>query len=212
MSTNLEYHSVDSNSAENTESIKAERKNNVIDLEKYEKKLLKAIKENSSDIFTNADEEHAAIAFSVLFKNTNNSLKIIAESFSGDISNDDKYVEALEQCLNKPGLKAEVLVLKTPNIKSRGYKALLKAKKELRNVEIKTASEKSIAAIKQGMTKSLLSFGETHNMSIFDDKMYRLEYLPSQYTAFLAFNDKTLAKDYTITFTAAFSTGIPISE
>lgn len=178
-------------------------KNSMEDLQSYKDKLSEAAKTSSKRMFPNGDEEHAAMAFSVLFNNTKSSIKIVADNFSGEISNDENYTTALEDCL-KRNVKVEALVLNQPGNKSEGYKLLEKYRAEGKNITIKLASPEAIAVIASIAKYSLTDLKELYNFSIFDDDKYRIEFLPKEFRALVSFNNKKLATQYSTLFDIAF--------
>ena len=176
----------------------------------YRKWLNEAATKNLSRVFTNKDQKHAAIAFDVFFRNTRKSILMIVDSFKGGPSNDPGYVDSLAACLKQDKIKARILILYQPNYDSAGFKLFLNAMKSGKDVQINQASENSKDIIRKDMETSILNAGELQNIAVFDDCMYRFEYMPSNYRALLSFNDCELAYQYTSTINRAFNAGIPI--
>lgn len=178
------------------------------DLITYEKILIEASLSRSTDVLPNADKNHAVIAYSILFDSSTSHINLVVDSFKGDISDADRYVDSLISCLNR-GIKFKVLILNTPNINSRGYQKLLEYKSlNDGSVEIKQASTQSLDIIKQHSSKDALRHGEVDNFALFDNNMYRLEIIPHKFMALLSFNDKSFVSKYSTIFNQAFAVGI----
>ena len=181
------------------------------DLETYEEMLIEAAANKSCNLLPNADKNHAAVAYSVLFDSATSHINLVVESFKGDVSNNPKYVKSITRCLER-GITFKVLSLNEPNPDSLGYKKLLEYN-NLKNgsVEIKKATLGSTSIIKKSAEDGGLELGETHNFSLFDNDKYRLEFLPTEYMAFLSFNDPLFVSKYKIVFNEAFDLGVPIN-
>lgn len=185
----------------------SELENENLDLRDYAIDLYEAACTNSPQVFANHDSKYAAVALSILFHKTEHKFCLIVDRFKGDISNDIHYISALTDCLER-GVKAEILTLKQPNQDSIGFQILNKYReKDKSQVKIKVASQKSIDAIRNSMKKGLLNFDETHNLGVFDDNKYRLEYMPSDFKAFVSMNNSKTAAIHRQTFDEAFSVG-----
>jgi len=174
------------------------------ELKIYEDILKRASAINSCQVLPNADEKHAAIAFSILFNNTTTSVNMVVDCFSGEVSNNKKYLKALNDCLDR-NVMFKVLCLNPPNEHSLGYKALKSHKKEHpKNVTISLANQEAKQVLELSMNPKY-NFGELHNFTLFDFKQYRLEFIPKKYMALISFNDPDFVTKQKVVFDRAFS-------
>lgn len=180
------------------------------DLNTYERMLIEASGNKSDMIYPNADKNHAAIAYSVLFNSSTSNVNLVVDCFKGDVSNNPKYVEALKGCLQR-GVSFKILCLNKPNPSSKGYQKLLEyADLKDGSVEVKLASPQSKEIIEKFAEDGGLDLGETHNFGLFDNDKYRLEFLPSKYMALLSFNDAPFVAQYKAKFNDAFKVGFAL--
>lgn len=172
----------------------------------YKKILGEAAIISSDRIFTNSGKEHAAIAMSVMYNSTRQKMQLVVDSFNGDVSNDDNYRIALEKCLNR-GIKADIIILNEPNIKSAGFKAYYDFRStHPKQVSIRKATEETKTILNESKSISHISVAETYNIALFDNDKYRFEIIPSKYIALLSFNDPDLVAKYQKVFNSAFPT------
>jgi hypothetical protein len=176
-----------------------------LNLELYESLLEKAAYKGSSVVFPNSGKDHAAVAMSVLFNNTSKTMKLIVSDFNGSVSNNPRYVEALQNCLDNNAVKVQIITLETPYM-SDGHKVFIAYnEKHPGRVTIKKASETTKNLLKNHINKDV-SLGVLFNLGLFDDNKYRLEILPSKYTALISFNNREKVTKYGQIFDEAFAT------
>jgi hypothetical protein len=194
-----------------TDHSNIQRMNMNHELDTYEKILGEAALISSDRIFTNSGKDHAAIAMSLMYNHTREKMQLVVDNFNGAVSNNPKYTDALEKCLNR-GVKAEVLILNTPNRNSEGFKLFHKFR--LRNPEqviIKQAVDKTKEILKEARDISHINVNELYNIALFDNDKYRFEIKPSKFNALLSFSDSKLVAKYRIPFTNAFQTAIELA-
>lgn len=182
--------------------------NMLSELNIYNKILSDAAVISSGRVFTNSGKEHAAIAMSVMYRNTRQKIKLIADNFNGSVSNNDRYALELANCLSR-GVKAEIIILDPQNLNydSKGFK--LYHNFSLQNpsqVKIKTANDETKRVIKESNTISNKEIDEIYNVGLFDNDKYRFELVPSKYIALLSFNNSELVSKYQKVFDIAFET------
>lgn len=179
---------------------------NLDDLAFYENLLRSAVCNNSEEVFPNSGKDHAAIALSVLFSNTSVSMNLLVNDFNGSVSNNPKYVTALEKCLAK-GVSANVITLAEPQ-KSQGFLVFEKYKNaNPSKVKIYQATEDTRAYLKKQINTEV-GLGEVFNIGTFDDNKYRLEILPSKYTALISFKNPQKVKRLNEIFETALASSI----
>lgn len=100
------------------------------------------------------------------------------------------YWEALNRYLNKTGKTLRVLVNSDEYINERPLQTLFEKKREENGASIEVR-----LINKEGREKIQAQFnGELNNFAVFDEDMYRLEYVPQDYKAIGSFNHPEDAK------------------
>ena len=149
------------------------------DLELYELFINEKANERSNELLPNAGEDHAAVAFSQLFKRTSSIVRMVVGSFDGRISDQKKYIESLKDCLDKD-VKFKIIFLDEVNKNSEAYNLLLKYENK-GQVSFAKASEK--------FKKRLTVDGKEKHFAIFDSDKFRFEKDTSKYIALFGFNN-----------------------
>lgn len=156
---------------------------------------------NRSKLLGPRGEDQKAIAFSTLCGATNHTLKM-ADDLNDPAVNDPVCLAALDACLKKPNMKAEILAMHSPDAESPVMR-LLKASGA--DIAIRQANDASRDLIKKGNMP-----GITIHFALFDQNKYCLEYNPAQHWGLACFEDKEMNTKYTRLFDAAFKAAQPV--
>jgi len=165
------------------------------ELKLYQQLVNEKAKAKSPDILPNAGHQHAAIAMSKLFDNTEHIAKMVLGSFSGKISDQANYIHSLEKCIDK-NVSFEIIFLETPNENSLAYQLLKQKKGNGHNIVFKNAS----ADFKSFLTRD----GKPKHFAVFDDDKFRFEKDTEEYLALFSFNDKDNSKYLSTIFDQEF--------
>jgi hypothetical protein len=174
------------------------------DLNFYEHLLQTAVCNKSTEVYPNSGKDHAAIALSVLFSNTKESMNLLVNDFNGNVSNNPKYVSALSDCLGR-GVTVNIITLQ-PAQDSEGYLLFKKYKEERpEKIKIYEATPETRNYLSEQINAEV-SLGELFNVATFDSDKYRLEILPSKYTALISFSNPPKVKRFNEIFMTAITT------
>lgn len=132
--------------------------------------------------FNNKDANHAKMVMVQLFSKAKSEIKIFANCFSGEISNDPSYLKALESAIDKK-VKVDVILENHPNPKSKCIE-LLKSKINSFNISVIKMNDKTKNQILRNNNLSELA-----NFTVIDSKMFRLENDTKHFKAICNFDD-----------------------
>lgn len=160
--------------------------NNLMD---YSEAVENLAKFKSSLLFSNTDNEHAAIVMENIFKYSESIVRIFANNFSGKISNKQNYCDGLNSFLSRSRTKLHVLFDSDPNPDSSiGYRIIRDFKDKNPNscrIIIKKASDEFKKRVSE-----VLRIGE--HFTLGDHRMFRLEFNSELHEAVACFNDPKL--------------------
>lgn len=153
-------------------------------LNEYRDYLTRLVTEKSPLLFSNGGKEYASILMSILLDNTTKSVCMFCEGFKPDLIMENDYWQALNRYLNKTEKSLRVLVNSDEYINEKPLQTLFEKKKDGNGASIEVR-----LINKKGREKIQAQFnGELNNFAVFDDNMYRLEYVPQDYKAIGSFN------------------------
>lgn len=172
-------------------------------LEEYQKYLEDLVQQDSNEIFTNAGLRHASILMSTLVKNTKSSVKMYATGLNPRlITSEPYYTEFCQLFSNLGERKIEIMVETRDFVHEQPFQLVFAAQHQPSTaIEIKLIHNDDKAKINKELNLDQCNF------SIFDAKMFRLEYDPSAYKAFGSFNHIDWSKKLTDLFDEAFMHG-----
>jgi hypothetical protein len=127
-------------------------------------------------LFKNSGSSHAAIVLGNIFKSSNDSVKMIAKDFNGEVSGNPYYIEALTGFL-KSNKSITIIFEGSPNPDS-------KALSLLNQYRLSKPAHISLRVINKPLQVS------PPNFTIGDNSMFRYETNKEVYTALCSFNDK----------------------
>lgn len=160
------------------------------ELIEYRKDLKTLSRGGVSIQFNNKGKNHATCVMSEIFECSHSKIKILADSFNGDISDNELYLESLRKFLNKGNVSVDVVFLNNPNPNSRALK-LLRNEQEKNNsnkIRIKKLTSRSTYEM------MLVDPKKDMNFTLGNDpekgfNMYRCETDTENYIAVLNFDD-----------------------
>lgn len=174
---------------------------NDIILKKYRLYLESLAKNNSTEVFSNGGKDFASILMAILFKNTQNEIRIFCEGFKPDLIMTQPYFSELKEYLNDGKKELKVLV-EDDTYRDMEPLLLLKEEKSKRNND--TILYKKVSETDKELIFKTL--GNNHcNFAVFDTNKFRLEYDPVNYKAFGSFNNPQNCKILIDLFDNAFS-------
>jgi nicotinic acid phosphoribosyltransferase len=147
----------------------------------YSEKIANLAMTGTDEMFYNTDAEHAKVVLSELMKNAKQYVHIVCTDMCSDVSNNEKYLEAVKNFLDGDAAR-EIKILLT-NYKQDNFaetKIAELLKKYQRQVEIKYLSEGRIVN----------SRDQDHevNFTVSDDRAFRFETNVDKKIAFGNFN------------------------
>ena len=157
---------------------------NTLELVAYNEAVEFNAKRNNNFMFNNEGNEMALIVFRSIFRNANNTIKIVANNLNNIVTNHTEYISALESFLLKSNSKLELLLSEFNKSVDSGLFEMLNQYKE----------KVIIKVIKDGRTFKD-NKGRIIHFCIADNHMYRLEYDTTKRMAECNFND---VKEYQI--------------
>lgn len=152
-------------------------------------------KEKISLVYKNKGNEYAAIVLSRIFKYSDSTVRIFANSLSDSpVTRDTEYRQFLRTFIEEKGGVVKVLLEQEPISVSEVYKYLLEKSKELPDrVFVKIANEK-------------VEMSEREiNFTVGDSDKFRIEVEKEERKAFGSFNDVEYSKKLIDIFEAIFS-------
>lgn len=135
--------------------------------------------------FNNKDQFHAAIVMSAIFEKAEKNIKVFTGSFSGDISDNPKYLNSLKSAIGEKNINIEVIFEQEPNNDSECLRMLRTLKSEGRKVSMHKL--KDSYRNKLGSNATFLN-----HFTIGDDRMFRYETEKTHFKAFCNFDDKSI--------------------
>jgi len=175
------------------------------DLKRYREYLEGLLREQSSKIIMNGGVEHAAVLMSTLFDNTKQEILMYCRGLNPKLTNDESYFHSFSDYIEKGGkLSLMVETLEYSKI-SKTFSFLINQQNKFdnHNIEIKIITPED----KKEIFKVLKS--DECNFSVFDDKMIRFEYDPTNYKALASFNYTDMAKYLSTVFYDAYTNASP---
>lgn len=160
----------------------------------YKKSIAFLASEKLNLEFNNKDQFHATAVMSEIFKTAQSSIRIFAGSFSGEVSNDELYVESLRNAIDTKAINIEVIFENKPNANSRCLAVLKELKANGKNVQLYVLKADYLEKVKTKYKIELAHF------TIGDDQMFRYETDKINFRAFCNFDDKTKASALTKNF------------
>lgn len=160
-------------------------------LDEYRLYLENLVENKSSETFSNGGKDYASILMSILLNHTKQSVCMFCEGFKPDLIEEHDYWESLERYLDDQNKKLHVIVNTNNYVNQRPLRRLFEAQKKRNNdgsIMVYLINDEGREIIKQQFN------GALNNFAVFDDDMYRLEYLPSEYKAFGSFNNTDYTK------------------
>lgn len=160
-------------------------------LDEYRLYLENLVENKSSETFSNGGKDYASILMSILLNHTKQSVCMFCEGFKPDLIEEHDYWESLERYLDDQNKKLHVIVNTNNYVNQRPLRRLFEAQKKRNNdgsIMVYLIDDEGREIIKQQFN------GALNNFAVFDDDMYRLEYLPSEYKAFGSFNNTDYTK------------------
>lgn len=165
------------------------------EIKAYQDLVNSMAEKNSTELLPNAGEIHAAIVMSKLFDKTDHTVNMALGSFSGKVSNQDNYLQSLENCINKH-VKFRILFLDNPNEESAAYNLLMSKKAQNYPIEFSLASPETRARFQKK--------DKPFHFAVFDSDKYRLEVDTSQHIAWVCFNSPENAAKLNAMFDQVF--------
>lgn len=152
------------------------------EIEAYRIAIENLAKNNDSSTFNNSGPDHAAIVLGNIFKNSNHCVNIVAGDFNGIVSDNEYYLNALRNYLNK-NKPLNIIFENEPNKDSLAL-ALL------RKYMLSASSQITIRRFKMtdGLEQPPVHF------TVGDNKMFRLETSKEDCTAMCSFNNIGFSK------------------
>ena len=160
-------------------------------LDEYRLYLENLVENKSSETFSNGGKDYASILMSILLNHTKQSVCMFCEGFKPDLIEEHDYWESLERYLGDQNKKLHVIVNTSNYVNQKPLKRLFEVQQERNNdgsIMVYLINDEGREIIKQQFN------GALNNFAVFDDDMYRLEYLPSEYKAFGSFNNTDYTK------------------
>lgn len=139
--------------------------------------------EGKNQTFFNSGPIHAAIVMSRIFKHSTDEIKIFSGGFNGVVSNDDAYLEYLEQFLKKGG-KLKILVERD-----------LSKKPDCLIFSILNKFSASVEMYRAAVKVIDMESKEVIHFTVGDNQFVRLEVGTKDYTAEVNFGDKVKAAE-----------------
>lgn len=178
-------------------------------MNQYREYIKDLAKNDKNVVFNNSGPEHAALVMSTIFETAKKRIRILAGSFSGEISKNDEYRRTLEKFLSHGG-NVQVLLDK------KKFDSLEKEPKIfdiLRFYSIVNPEQVSIRKYNTPVVRSEKGASDVHEVhfTVADDKMYRVEDNIDTFVAFGNFNDEKTAKSLNTIFDNIFTVSEPIS-
>jgi hypothetical protein len=165
----------------------------------YRKFVATLATENSNQTFLNSDEDHAAVVFEQIFKDSKSELRIFAGSLCSKVANSPAYIEALSGFLERGGKLNILLNNYNPECakNSNVFKRLAYYISEGKSISIKRTTSKPYFANDPGKKEIHFTVG--------DDKSYRIETDIESRTAECNLNNPNIAKIYIEFFDKKFA-------
>lgn len=166
-------------------------------LKEYKTFLEKLCQSKSSEVFTNGGIDHAAILMSTLFRNTEQSIKMLCAGLKPALITKEPYLSDFTKFLSTPGKSIQIIVGTDEFINETPFQLIIEKLGEPQDhraqIECRIMDDK-------GKKQVMDFFGSECHFSIFDTQKYRLEVNPEKYQAIGSFN----APDYTKRLTDLF--------
>lgn len=142
----------------------------------------------------------SSIVLTKFIEKTNKKILILLSSFSGEVSDNEDYFNAMKDCLNRD-VAVTVLFIDKPNKKSAIYELLLN------RVGSTVEMHQCNVAAKDFLLKkfSEKNYSTICHFSIFDDKMFRKEIDTDNFISIANSNDVNEAQDLSRIFFEAIS-------
>ncbi|MBN8668695.1 MAG: hypothetical protein J0M30_14450 [Chitinophagales bacterium] len=131
----------------------------------------------TDQVFFNSGPNHAAIVMANIFRFAKSEVNIYCGGFSGEVSNDHRYLRELENYLERGG---RVVILVEQDLSKNGSSKIY-------NV-LRKYKEKVDIYLSQGQVTDTRNGNPVH-ITIADGRMYRLETGIHDYTAEVNFNN-----------------------
>ncbi len=170
------------------------KRDNLIEYKNYLKSLLES---GSEDVFMNSGVGHANVLLSTLFDNTQKNIRIFSNGLDEKgVCGEEEYKKSLISLAKSARLESMKIMLRSqPTKENELYKQLCSEEK----VEIKVID----STTEEEMLDKLNC--EECNFSVYDNKMFRLEYEPDEYKAAGSFNFPSMAEKLSEIFDSAFA-------
>lgn len=150
-------------------------------------------------VFYNSGPEHASFVLQKIFENASNTVNIYAGCFSGEISNQANYKEAMEKFLQRKGVKLKILL-------QNGKLAEQKKEPEIfQLLRFYSILNKDSIEIKKHPYHLQKDDGREIHFTVADNKMYRLEDDIEKFTAIGNFNDPLESNSLSLLFDDIFN-------
>jgi len=169
------------------------------DLEDYREGVELFASEDKDISFPNDGNEKALIVFETIFKFARERVDIAAGSLCNEFTGDQRYINAVEEFLNKPKSELRILV-NSWNQEDMEQSSFFKNLKGKSNVTVKRSEEKFFAKDEENEQKQL-------HFCVGDDKMYRLEYDIAKRKAICNFNNPEIVQTLRKVFDKIFPKG-----
>jgi hypothetical protein len=131
--------------------------------------------------FTNKDQFHGAIVMSTIFASAQESIRIFAGTFSGEISNSPIYLQKIHKAISSEKKTTDVIFECQPNQQSQCLNLLKRLKNEGKDVSLR---------VLDGGYRSRMTKEQLHHFTIGDSNMFRYEIDSQKFTAICNFDDK----------------------
>jgi hypothetical protein len=150
--------------------------------------------------FTNSGKEHAAIVMSNIFKSTDSHIRIFAKNLSGEVCDQDLYIDGLQQFINRKG-EIEIILTEEPSSDSKAFKLI----KEYQICNPEKVNIKKTATNISNLPELKFHF------TVGDERIFRLEKDTSKYLAVCSFNDNEYSKKLISLFKRITSSSVSYS-
>lgn len=150
-------------------------------LKKYRKAIANLADREGQYIFPNSSANHAMVVMCNIFRTAKEYVYVFAGDLNGDVSKDE-YIDELVRFMNRDNVELIVVLERKPQGKSDAVEAILKFRRENPTKKIK------IGLAKDSECSLKLFNGQHRHFTISDDRMFRLELIPTKYIAQGSFN------------------------
>ena len=144
----------------------------------YDEKIEDLAKNKTQERFFNTDANHAKVVLLNLMKYADNYVYIVCCSMCSDVSNNEKYIDAVEEFLKKDNSQLKVLFTNHSQ-DNFGNTEIAKKLKDYKNKEIRSLKDNNNIQVD----------GKLINFTVADDRAYRVETDVNERIAFGNFND-----------------------